>query len=146
MKNMYLILTMLFLFTGCNEEESKQQENSIYGTWQLTKRTGNNADDTPNDWENVNNGFILKFEDNLTFESNESTICENSLNTGEFSLSTTNNDTKDIIEITINNCDSSSNGSFIRVFYYYFNGSDLVLVPKEPACDEGCAFLYNKTE
>ena len=38
MKNMYLILSVLFLFTGCNEEEAKKQEDtSIYGTWQLTQ-------------------------------------------------------------------------------------------------------------
>lgn len=34
---MYLILSVLFLFTGCHEEEAKQQENSIYGTWSLIK-------------------------------------------------------------------------------------------------------------
>lgn len=37
MKNMYLILSVLFLFTGCNEEETKQQENSIYKQWNLIK-------------------------------------------------------------------------------------------------------------
>ncbi|QTE21513.1 hypothetical protein [Polaribacter cellanae] len=37
MKNMFLILSIFFLITGCsNEEETKQQENSIYGTWKLT--------------------------------------------------------------------------------------------------------------
>lgn len=34
---MYLILSVLFLFTGCNEEETKQQENSIYKQWNLIK-------------------------------------------------------------------------------------------------------------
>ena len=37
MKNMYLISSVLFLFTGCNEEEAKQQENSIYNQWSLIK-------------------------------------------------------------------------------------------------------------
>ena len=37
MKNMYLILSVLFLFTGCNEEETKQQESSIYNQWSLIK-------------------------------------------------------------------------------------------------------------
>ena len=29
---------MLFIATNCGQEETKQKENSIYGTWQLTKR------------------------------------------------------------------------------------------------------------
>jgi hypothetical protein len=29
MKNMYLILSVLLLFTGCNEEEAKQEENIV---------------------------------------------------------------------------------------------------------------------
>ena len=29
MKNMYLILSVLFLFTGCNEEETKQEDELI---------------------------------------------------------------------------------------------------------------------
>ncbi len=37
MKNMILILSMFFLFTGC-EKKTKLQETSIYGTWQLIER------------------------------------------------------------------------------------------------------------
>ena len=37
MKNMFLILTIFFLITGCSDEETKQQENSIYGQWSLIK-------------------------------------------------------------------------------------------------------------
>ena len=37
MKNMYLILSIFFFFTGCNKEETKQQENSIYNQWSLIK-------------------------------------------------------------------------------------------------------------
>lgn len=37
MKNMYLILAMFIIITGCNEEETKQQENSIYNQWSLIK-------------------------------------------------------------------------------------------------------------
>ena len=35
MKNMYLILSVLFLFTGCNEEEAETTRRiHIYGTGQ----------------------------------------------------------------------------------------------------------------
>jgi hypothetical protein len=37
MKDMLLIFAMLFLFTGCNEEEAKQQETSVYNKWNLIK-------------------------------------------------------------------------------------------------------------
>ena len=144
MKTLILISSIFFFITGCSEKETKQQENSIYGTWGLSKRTANNANGSPNDWESVNNGFLLQFEEGLRFESNESTICQNNLNEGIFSISTIENEIKDVIEITINNCDNSPNGSFIRVFYYSFSKSDLILIPKEPACDESCAFLYTK--
>lgn len=56
MKNIFLILTSFLFATGCRGDEAKQQENSIYGTWRLTKRTANNANGSPNDWENVYNG------------------------------------------------------------------------------------------
>ncbi len=36
MKNMILILSILFFITGCSDKETKQQESSIYGTWKLT--------------------------------------------------------------------------------------------------------------
>ena len=34
---MILILSIFLLITGCSEEETKQQENSIYGQWSLIK-------------------------------------------------------------------------------------------------------------
>ncbi|MDG1822349.1 MAG: lipocalin family protein [Flavobacteriaceae bacterium] len=37
MKNTYLILIMLFVFTGCNEEKVRHQENSIFGKWSLIR-------------------------------------------------------------------------------------------------------------
>jgi hypothetical protein len=37
MKKMFLILSIFFLITGCGEEETKQQENSIYNQWSLIK-------------------------------------------------------------------------------------------------------------
>ena len=126
MKKLLLMLAICFFILGCSEEETKQQEQSIYGSWRLTKRTANNADGSSNDWEHVNNGFILKFHESLSFESNESTICQNNLNKGMFSISTIENEAKDIVEVSIDNCDSSPKGSLIRVFYYSFNGNDLI--------------------
>ena len=110
----------------------------------MTKRTANNANGSPNDWENVYNGYILKFEKNFRFESNESTICQNNLNEGVFSMNTIENGTKNIIEISISNCDNTPNGSLIRIFYYSFNENDLILIPRESTCDQGCSYKYKK--
>ena len=146
MKNMIIILSVFFFITGCNEEQVKQQENSIFGTWKLIKRTANNINGTANDWENINNGFTLNFKNDFVYESNESTICQNNLNEGSFSLNKTEDDLKDILEIIIKNCDNNTNGTFVREFYYRFSNNNLILEPKEPACDEGCGFLYEKVD
>ena len=37
MKNTYLILIILSVFTGCNEEKVRHQENSIFGKWSLIR-------------------------------------------------------------------------------------------------------------
>lgn len=73
MKTMYLILTMFLFITGCNEEEAKQQENSIYGTWQLTKR----QHVLPSSMQIIENGEIITFTSDGSFNS-DSYLCEGS--------------------------------------------------------------------
>lgn len=73
MKNMFLILSILFLITGCSEEEAKQQESSIYGTWQLTKR----QHVLPSSIQIIENGEIITFTSSGSFNS-DSYLCEGS--------------------------------------------------------------------
>lgn len=65
MKNMFLILSIFFFTMGCSEEETKQQENSIYGTWQLTKR----FHVLPSSVELIENGEKITFRENGEFYS-----------------------------------------------------------------------------
>lgn len=148
MKTMYSILTMLLLITGCDKEDVKQQENSIYGDWQLIKRTANRINEPTNSWENIDNGANIVFKENFNFKSNEITACENVINKGTFITQeiSDNNIIKNTVKIIIDNCSNKPSGAFIRLFYYAFDGNNLILTPKEPACDEGCAFLYKKME
>lgn len=68
MKNIYLILAMLFLFTGCSEEKVKQQENPIYGTWKLTSFVNQSTDTilVESDFSNSNEITIM-FKQELKF-------------------------------------------------------------------------------
>ncbi len=151
MKNMNLLLSIVLFIASCGEEEiTKQQKNSIYGTWRLTASTSNNVDGSPrNGWQEINYDYdvILNFKENLRFESSESNVCRNNLNEGTFSLSTIvdgKDETTNVLEISINNCDRRPDGSFVRVFHYSFIENDLILIPVDPACDEGCAFRYSR--
>lgn len=65
MKNMFLIISIFIFTTGCSEEETKQQENSIYGTLQLTKR----FHVLPSSVELIENGEKITFRENGVFYS-----------------------------------------------------------------------------
>ena len=73
MKNMTFILAILFFITGCSEEETKQQENSIYGTWQMKKR----QHVLPSSLQIIENGEIIIFKTDGKFYS-DSYLCEGS--------------------------------------------------------------------
>ena len=69
---MVLILTTFFFITGCNEEntkpieEAKQQENSIYGTWQV-KELWSGVGDGSYNVTKFSNGYTMTFRENNTF-------------------------------------------------------------------------------
>jgi len=83
MKNMFLILITLLFTTGCSEEKTKQQENSIYGTWKLTSfvNQSTNAVLIESDFSNSNEITII-FKQELNFTG--STVINNF--SGNFSL------------------------------------------------------------
>ena len=93
MKTLVLIFSILISLSGCNDNDNRnKQETSIVGSWQLIKRTSNNIDDSPNYWENIDNGHNIIFRENLNYESNEFTACENNINQGIFKLNKVSND------------------------------------------------------
>ena len=73
MKNMYLILSIFFIISSCSDEQTEQQENSIYGTWQLTKR----QHVLPSSIQIIENGEIITFTSSGSFNS-DSYLCEGS--------------------------------------------------------------------
>ena len=139
---MILILSFFFLITGCEKEkETDPQENSIYGTWQLIKRTSNNSDGSPNDWVSVSNGYSITFEEDLSYKSEINPLDCNEIYSSTFEIRKESENKVLEIEITCTNPNlvfrSKSNYSFI-------DSNNLILIPTEPACDEGCKSLYSK--
>lgn len=124
MKNMFLILSIFFFITGCSEEEIKQEENSINGTWQLIERFDGGSP-TPN--QSVENGEIITFSsDNLY--SNNSYQCD-----GNYSINNS------IIEISVS-CITTD------LIKYSFNieNNELKLTSFPSTCDEGCYDKYKR--
>jgi len=142
MKNMYLILTMLILFTGCKNEEVEQYENSIYGTWKLKEQWLGNVGETSVNWSEVANGYSITFLENNNYSSTEFTICQNNVNNGDFSLE--ENSSSKFVIISIQ-CNSTGN-ELIRKYTYTFEGNNLILTPFSYPCDEGCSYKFKKLE
>lgn len=136
MKNVFLIFSMLFIATNCGQEETKQKENSIYGTWKLTEEyivLGVNGN-----WTQIQNGYTFSIESNNTFSSTEFQECMKGV--------------VDISETQIvfkYECDSfttgieSPEGEFS--YKYSFVGNKLSLIPNFMNCDEGCGYRFSKT-
>lgn len=59
------------MINACNNDESNQQEDSIYGTWQLTKR----QHVLPSSTQIIENGEMITFSNDWSFDS-DSYLCE----------------------------------------------------------------------
>jgi hypothetical protein len=68
MKNMFLILSIFFMTTRCSEEETKQQENLIYGNWKLTSFVNQSTNNTlvESDFSDSNQ-ITINFKYNKSF-------------------------------------------------------------------------------
>tara|TARA_B110000114_G_C14824950_1_gene290247 strand:+ start:26 stop:451 length:426 start_codon:yes stop_codon:yes gene_type:complete len=137
MKNMYLILAVLFLFTGCNEKEAKQQEDtSIYGTWQLTQSFV--VDGVSGDWKDIENGFIITLNKNNTFSSNKFQECS----IGTYSINTNNN--KITFEYGCSNFTPCESNSSKCVEVFVLENQLLKFTPEYSSCIEGCGERLKK--
>lgn len=125
MKNMILILSMFFLFSGCDQEkQTEPQENSIYGTWQLIERIDGGSP-IPN--QNVENGEIIIFSiDNIYLKNLYQCDDNYSINNS-------------IIEISVS-CIT------IDLIKYSLNveNNELKLTPFPSTCDEGRYDKYKR--
>ena len=127
MKNMYLILSIFFFITGCSEEETKQQEKSIYGQWNLIKYEPGFSPT-----ENFNNGEI-----SWTFQS-----------TNKLQVQVSNSVNKPPLK-TIGEYDFSINSDRILIDYieydFSINGNTLI-ISDDPSADGFRATLTKRTE
>lgn len=132
---MYLILSIFFIISSCSDEQTEQQENSIYGTWKLTEEyivSGVNGN-----WTQIQNGYTFSIESNNTFSSTEFQEC----NEGVVQI----NETQIVFKYE---CDGfttgieSPEGEFS--FKYSFVENKLSLNPNFLNCDEGCGYRFSK--
>ena len=132
---MYLILSVLFLFTGCNEEKTEQQENSIYGTWRLVESFSHPP--SGNGWSQVDNGFTLTIKSDNVFNSSQFSDCI----TGNISLTDNQIDLK-------YSCNGFTQGfenpAGVFQYTYEFIENKLELTPKNFSCFEGCKYKLIK--
>lgn len=144
MKKLILIFSLTITLSSCSQsEENNEIENSIYGTWQLTERTANNVDGTPNDWESISNGYKITFNKDFSYESEiEPSNC-NEVSSSVYNLR--NESGSNILEITISCVDPNITFES-KDSYTIEDATFLIISPIEPACPEGCAFKYKKIE
>ena len=135
MKNMFLILSIFFIISSCSDEQTEQQENSIYGTWQLVESFSHPP--SGSGWSQVDDGFTLIVKSDNSFNSSQFSDCI----TGNISL--TNN------QIDLNyNCNGFTQGfenpAGVFQYTYEFVDSKLELTPKNFSCFEGCKYKLIK--
>jgi len=135
---MYLIITVLFFFTGCSEEETKQQENSIYGTWKLIE-VYSNIGNGENSWNEVDVGYTYTMNIDNSFLSTKYNEC----NSGKFEIDNAKNTISFIFDcLSFYPCVNQSNSC---IEYFSFQEEKLILSASYQDCDEGCPqFKFEK--
>ncbi len=129
MKSIILILSMFLSLTSCSDDDTKSQETSIIGTWQLIETYGSDGGSNPQ-WTSVDNGYIY------TFNNDGSVISDRFTCNGNYTLSSNQ------ITITFDCTDSQFN----LTYEYLFENEKLILTPVLSNCDEGCGEKYKKIE
>lgn len=144
MKKLVFMYILLIAVSSCSQsDENKPIENSIYGTWQLSERTANNVDGTPSDWEQIENGYKITFNNDFSYISEIYPTDCNEISNSTYIIQS--EEEINILEITIV-CNNQSKTYTSKYSYTFENSNLLILNPIEPDCDEGCLFKYRKIE
>ncbi|MBW7960611.1 lipocalin family protein [Patescibacteria group bacterium] len=125
MKNMFLILSVIFSFFSCNDDDNKVQEKSILGSWKLIEVYG--SDGGQGQWTPIENGYVYEFRSDNTLLSNR------------FSCNGTYQNLSDSVLISFDCDDTQFNASY----EFSFEGNKLIL-SNSSDCDEGCVEKYEK--
>lgn len=118
---------------ACNDDENKDQQSTINGSWLLTEIY--ESDGIIGSWKEVENGFVYTFNNDMTFTSTRFTECTYG------TYSTTNQ-----VLTLMFGCEGFDTGienppgTFIENMD--FDGKDLILSPSYMNCDEGCGYKF----
>ncbi|KFF07193.1 DUF5640 domain-containing protein [Flavobacterium reichenbachii] len=122
MKQLLLTLTVLFVLTGCSNDDKNLDTNNIIGTWKLHK---------------TQNGYTYTFNTDGTFKSSRFTKCL----TGKYTVSSD--------KLTLDyDCEGfttqieTPSGTFIENFK--LEKGYMYLSPTYLTCDEGCSYKFKK--
>ncbi|PCI34200.1 MAG: hypothetical protein COB60_06615 [Flavobacteriaceae bacterium] len=137
MKNLILLFSIILSFNSCSQnEEEKNSDNSIVGTWKLIEVYSSDGGSNPQ-WKLVENGYIYTFKIDGTFTSNRFSECS----IGKFELNNSN--------LTLRfDCNGfttgieSPEGTFIENFNKKNN--EIILKPTYLNCIEGCGNKFQK--
>lgn len=130
--------------SSCSQSNEKEQVKvSIIGTWQLVEEKYGNFDGGSGDWEQVENGRLITFNADLSYEPEITPSNCGEVNSSTYFLK--NNSEMNVLEITIE-CTNPDSVFESQDSYSFENSTHLILRPIEPTCPEGCAFKYKKLE
>lgn len=139
-----LVLLLLPLCFACSNDDVI--DAGLIGKWKLIKIGSGDASGTLH-WEDVQDGHILQFNENLSYKSDEFTVCQNKgMNSGFYTTekNTVVGEMENIVYITIENCPGEPDNVYARSFFYKFDNEDLILMAREPSCIEGCEYVYER--
>jgi hypothetical protein len=136
MKNLILLLSILFSLSSCSQNDEEKIENSsIVGTWKLIEKIKSGNDGLPT-WESVSEAesyTYVFYNDGKIINS----LNENNCN-GLYEVNTSNT----ILNIKYNCNSSQVEGSFKLTL----DNNNLILSPNPNPCDEGCAQKFVKIQ
>ncbi len=145
MKNMINLAILFFFLIGCKEEALEQDENFIYGTWQLVEKFDGGSPE-PN--QTVENGYQITLKSSgLAKTTNQTIGCPSTYDqlNGNYSVEQIDNKKALVFEFY---CPASDEFIEDVEFYIEFDDELLVLTPTNRVnkCFEGCAYKFKKVE
>lgn len=148
MKNITFITSIFILLISCNSDDNDNDnlDTRLFGNWELIKvGTGNESGELQ--WQVIEDGYYISLNNNLTYETNNPAACTNNgVNNGSY-ITTENsneNELSNIINITIDNCSNEPNSTVEESYFYIFENENLILIPRDSSCVEGCQYVFKK--
>ncbi len=146
MKNVTFIISMFLLLSSCSSDDNSNMDTRLFGNWELIKLgTGNESGELQ--WQDIEDGYYISLNNNLTYETNNTAACANNgVNNGSYTTTenTEEYELSNIITITIDNCTNEPNSTVEESYFYKFENDNLILIPRDSSCIEGCQYVFKK--